>query len=102
MYIRPKRHRQRYGEQFGGRLRDNQAAPLTLFQFAPTGTTSVSFATSLVLPHALMSARADPCGHQLTNPSVQQVSETFEALGPSLPVQDWLRFHRELTLGNVL
>ena len=29
---------------------DNQAAPLTLFQYAPTGTSSVSFVNSLVLP----------------------------------------------------
>jgi hypothetical protein len=29
---------------------DNQAAPLTLFQYAPTGTASVSFVNSLVLP----------------------------------------------------
>jgi hypothetical protein len=29
---------------------DNQAAPLTLFQYAPTGTSSVSYVNSLVLP----------------------------------------------------
>ena len=29
---------------------DNQAAPLTLFQFAPTGTSSASYVNSLVLP----------------------------------------------------
>src|SRR5271168_553162 len=29
---------------------DNQAAPLTLFQYAPSGTSSVSFVNSLVLP----------------------------------------------------
>ena len=29
---------------------DNQASPLTLFQYAPTGTSSVSYVNSLVLP----------------------------------------------------
>src|ERR1700721_1540775 len=29
---------------------DNQAAPLTLFQYAPNGTASVAFVNSLILP----------------------------------------------------
>ena len=33
-----------------GPYTDNQAAPLTLFQFHPTGTTSASYVNSLVLP----------------------------------------------------
>jgi hypothetical protein len=33
-----------------GPYTDNQAAPLTLFQYSPTGTSSASFVNSLVLP----------------------------------------------------
>jgi hypothetical protein len=36
----------------GGSYGDNQAAPLTLFQYAPNGTSSISFVNSLVLPQA--------------------------------------------------
>ena len=35
---------------------DNQAAPLTLFQFAPEGTTAATFVNSLVLPQAASGA----------------------------------------------
>jgi hypothetical protein len=38
------------GNSSVGGYGDNQAAPLTLFQFAPTGTTSATYVNSLVLP----------------------------------------------------
>ena len=38
------------GNSSVGGYGDNQAAPLTLFQYTPTGTTSVMFVNSLVLP----------------------------------------------------
>jgi hypothetical protein len=38
------------GNSSAGGYGDNQGAPLTLFQFAPSGTSSVSFVNSLVLP----------------------------------------------------
>ena len=38
------------GTGTGGGYGDNQGAPLTLFQFSPTGTSSVSFVNSLALP----------------------------------------------------
>jgi hypothetical protein len=39
-----------------GPYTDNQAAPLTLFQFAPTGTSSVAFVNSLVFPQTASGA----------------------------------------------
>lgn len=41
-----------------GTYTDNQAAPLTLFQFAPTGTSSASYAGSLVLPQTSSGANS--------------------------------------------
>jgi hypothetical protein len=38
------------GKGAGGLYGDNQAAPLTLFQYTPVGTTSATFVNSLVLP----------------------------------------------------
>jgi hypothetical protein len=38
------------GNSANGGYGDNQAAPLTLFQFKPTGTASASYVNSLVLP----------------------------------------------------
>src|SRR5271155_5527146 len=38
------------GNSSAGGYGDNQAAPLTLFQYAPNGTTSVSFVNSFILP----------------------------------------------------
>ena len=38
------------GNSSVGGYGDNQAAPFTLFQLAPTGTTSVAYVNSLVLP----------------------------------------------------
>src|SRR5580692_6377441 len=35
-----------------GGFGDNQAAPLTLFQYAPSGTSSVTYVNSLVLPQS--------------------------------------------------
>jgi hypothetical protein len=40
------------GNSSVGGYGDNQAAPLTLFQYAPNGTASVSFVDSLVLPQS--------------------------------------------------
>lgn len=40
------------GNSSAGGYGDNQAAPLTLFQYTPTGTSSVTFVNSLVLPQA--------------------------------------------------
>ena len=40
------------GSGTGGSYADNQAAPVTLMQFAPTGTSSLSYVNSLVLPQA--------------------------------------------------
>ena len=40
-----------YGATSGG-YADNQASPLTLFQYAPVGTASATYAGSLVLPQA--------------------------------------------------
>lgn len=39
-----------------GAYTDNQASPLTLFQFAPTGTSSASFVNSFVLPQTASGA----------------------------------------------
>jgi hypothetical protein len=41
---------------------DNQAAPLTLFQFSPVGTSSVVFVNSLVLPQAVSGANLPVSG----------------------------------------
>ncbi len=38
------------GNSSNGGYGDNQAAPLTLFQYAPSGTTAATFVNSLVLP----------------------------------------------------
>jgi len=40
------------GNSSVGGYGDNQGAPLTLFQYAPNGTSSVSFVNSLVLSQA--------------------------------------------------
>jgi hypothetical protein len=44
------------GTGAAGGYGDNQAAPLTLFQFAPVGTTSVAYVNSLVLPQTASGA----------------------------------------------
>jgi len=44
------------GNGAAGGYGDNQAAPLTLFQFAPVGTTSVAYVNSLVLPQTVSGA----------------------------------------------
>ena len=44
------------GNSSVGGYGDNQAAPLTLFQFAPAGTSSATFVNSLVLPQAVTGA----------------------------------------------
>jgi Divergent InlB B-repeat domain len=41
---------------------DNQAAPLTLFQYTPTGTSSVTYVNSLVLPQAISGANLPVSG----------------------------------------
>ena len=46
---------------------DNQAAPLTLFQFAPVGTTSVAYVNSLVLPQAATGANLPVSGEYGTS-----------------------------------
>jgi hypothetical protein len=40
----------------GGTYTDNEAAPLSLFQYAPTGTSGASFVNSLVLPQTTVGA----------------------------------------------
>jgi len=44
------------GNSTYGGYGDNQAAPLTLFQYTPSGTSSVTFVNSLVLPQAAANA----------------------------------------------
>ena len=44
------------GNGVNGGYGDNQAAPFTLFQFAPVGTTSAAFVNSIVLPQAASGA----------------------------------------------
>jgi hypothetical protein len=44
------------GNGVNGGYGDNQAAPFTLFQFAPVGTTSAAFVNSLVLPQTASGA----------------------------------------------
>ena len=44
------------GNSSVGGYGDNQAAPLTLFQFAPVGTTSATYVNSLVLPQSAAGA----------------------------------------------
>jgi hypothetical protein len=44
------------GNSSVGGYGDNQGAPLTLFQYTPTGTTSVAYVNSLVLPQAASGA----------------------------------------------
>jgi hypothetical protein len=46
----------------GGSYGDNQAAPLSLFQYAPTGTSSASFVNSLVLPQTTVGANVAVSG----------------------------------------
>jgi hypothetical protein len=50
------------GNSSHGGYGDNQAAPLTLFQYTPTGTTSVSFVNSLVLPQTASGANLSVSG----------------------------------------
>jgi len=50
------------GNSSVGGYGDNQGAPLTLFQFAPTGTSSVSYVNSLVLPQNNSAANAQVSG----------------------------------------
>jgi Divergent InlB B-repeat domain/Bacterial Ig-like domain (group 3) len=50
------------GNSSVGGYGDNQAAPLTLFQYSPNGTASVSFVNSLVLPQTLAGANAPVSG----------------------------------------
>jgi hypothetical protein len=45
-----------------GSYGDNQAAPLTLFQYQPNGTSSASFVNSLVLPQSASGANAPVSG----------------------------------------
>src|SRR5271155_1271472 len=44
------------GNSSVGGYGDNQSAPLTLFQYSPSGTSSVTFVNSLVLPQTVSGA----------------------------------------------
>jgi hypothetical protein len=44
------------GKGVNGGYGDNQAAPLTLFQYSPNGTSSISFVNSLTLPQLISGA----------------------------------------------
>lgn len=50
------------GNSSVGGYGDNQGAPLTLFQYAPTGTSSVTFVNSLVLPQTSSGANLPVSG----------------------------------------
>ena len=50
------------GNSSNGGYGDNQAAPLTLFQYAPTGTSSASYVNSLVLPQTASGANLPVSG----------------------------------------
>ncbi len=50
------------GNSSVGGYGDNQGAPLTLFQYAPTGTSSVSYVNSLVLPQNNSAANVQVSG----------------------------------------
>ncbi len=50
------------GTGAGGGYGDNQAAPLTLFQYSPNGTSSVSFINSMVLPQTTSGANVAVSG----------------------------------------
>src|ERR1700761_6370041 len=50
------------GNSTPGGYGDNQAAPLTLFQFKPTGTSSASYVNALVLPQTASGANLPLAG----------------------------------------
>lgn len=50
------------GTGSGGSYGDNQASPLTLFQYTPNGTASVAYVNSLVLPQAPSGANVQVSG----------------------------------------
>src|SRR5580704_9521283 len=50
------------GNSSVGGYGDNQAAPFTLFQYVPTGTSSVAYVNSLVLPQSASGANVAVSG----------------------------------------
>jgi len=56
------------GNSSNGGYGDNQAAPLTLFQYTPGGTTSAAFVNSLVLPQSISGANLAVSGEYGSSP----------------------------------
>jgi len=65
---------------------DNQAAPLTLFQYTPSGTSSVTFVNSLVLPQSGSGANLPVSGEY---GSSSEATLQLSGLGPYLTIMGY-------------